>query len=223
MRDEVQRSVGLPKAAEPRAALTLLGQHGETESQSLGAWSRDLHWVCGVLLRSVRRRCDCLHWQVPSDMNAAQLQRQWQVFLAQQWPIMVAQLRPLWRLAQARDLAGLMAADQALAFENGLSQRSLRAGHLAAQGSRGALHLGLLGRLREAIEQGQTPGHWLVVWAAIGSAYSMSWVALFGEALRLEWLMGTRSMPGAASEPPQWEQAVSAVAGLEGHELQALP
>ena len=50
----------------------------------------------------------------------------------------------------------------------------------------------MLGRLREAVDQGRCDGHIAIVWAAVGHFFQLSLTNVIAEYLRLEWDMVAR-------------------------------
>ena len=56
-----------------------------------------------------------------------------------------------------------------------------------------ARYQGVLGRLREAVEQSRCDGHIAIVWAAVGHLFQLSLTNVIAEYLRLEWDMVSSS------------------------------
>lgn len=167
--------------------ITLLPTPHETGSdeQIIEDWSRGLDWV-KWLLGSVRARVDVLLLEDVSEWNvfAEGLMRE----------AAGPALKAAWHGARANDLAGLTAAAARLSslLSPEACQRSLQAGAVLLKSTKHARYQGVLGRLREAVEQGRCDGHIAVVWAAVGHFFQLSLTNVIAEYLRLEWDMAAR-------------------------------
>lgn len=167
--------------------ITLLPAPHDTadDQQIIEDWSRGLDWV-KWLLGSVRARVRVLLVEDVAGWNdcAEGLLRE----------AAGPALKSAWQSARANDLAGLIAAARALS--GGLSpdahQRSLQAGAVLLKSTKHARYQGVLGRLREAVEQGRCESHIAIVWAAVGHFFQLSLTNVIAEYLRLEWDMAAR-------------------------------
>ena len=68
----------------------------------------------------------------------------------------------------------------------------MKAGAVLLKSTKHARYQGVLGRLREAVEQGRCEGHIAIVWAAVGHFFQLSLTNGIAEYLRLEWDMAAR-------------------------------
>ncbi len=174
-------------------SITLLPPPDETadETQIIADWARGLDWV-KWLLGSVRARTELL--MVAND--APPLANAWEKFADGLLREAVGPaLKSAWQSAQAGDLEGLIAADAALSSQlpPDFTQRSLHAGTMLLKSTRHARYQGVLGRLREAVAQGQCAGHIAVVWAAVGHLFQLSLANVIAEYLHLEWAIAKRA------------------------------
>lgn len=153
-------------------------------------WAQGLAWV-RWLLSSVRARMDGL--SVVADDTA--FSAAWREFAE---GLFIEQLGPAlkegWRAAQDGGLPALLALDARLSAElpRAVAKRSLRAGALLLKSTRQARYQGLLGRMREAVEQGRADGHLVTVWAAVGHFFQLPLTSVIAEYLRLEWDIAVR-------------------------------
>ncbi|WP_395739169.1 urease accessory UreF family protein [Prosthecobacter sp.] len=167
--------------------ITLLpAPHDKAEDeQIIEDWSRGLDWV-KWMLGSVRARLETL---VAGDVSA------WNVFAEGVLREAIGPaLKAAWRSAHTNDLAGLIEAAARLSSQLPAEacQRSLLAGAVLLKSTRHARYQGVLGRLREAVEQGRCDGHIAIVWAAVGHFFQLSLTNVIAEYLRLEWDIATR-------------------------------
>lgn len=167
-------------------SITLLPTPHDTadESQIIKDWSRGLDWV-KWLLGSVRARTEVL-----MVGNGA-----WGEFADGLLRETIGPaLKSAWRAAHTGDLDGLITADEALSarLPAGFSQRSIAAGAVLLKSTRHARYQAVLGRLREAVEQGRCAGHIAIVWAAVGHFFQLSLTNVIAEYLHLEWDIVTR-------------------------------
>lgn len=167
--------------------LTLLPTPHDTadDAQIIEDWSRGLDWV-KWLLGSVRARVEVLLVEDVAEWNdfGEGLLRE----------AVGPALKSAWQSARANDLAGLIAADARLSSQlsPAACQRSLQAGAVLLKSTKHARYQGVLGRLREAVEQGRCDGHIAIVWAAVGHFFQLSLTNVIAEYLRLEWDMVSR-------------------------------
>lgn len=198
----------LPAGREPMPAperrtltsLTLLADADESESQALEDWARGLDWV-QWLLSGVRRRRDHLHFQPTGAGSMVKTKADWYVFSSQKLQeVLMPHLMEAWWAVRHNDLAGLLRSDHAFSgrlaeFE---AEASGDAGRLLFKATRQARYQGILGHYRQACESGQSPGHFLTVWAAVAHFFQLSLTNVVSEYLRLEWSLATRPRVDAA-------------------------
>lgn len=192
------------------SSITVLPPPHDTasEPEAIDEWARGLDWV-KWLLGSVRARTETLtvEWEGESFEVA------WERFssgLIQE--ILGPTLKSAWEAAQAGDLVRLMAVDAALShcLSNDLASRSQRAGAVLLKSTRHARYQGVLGRLRESVARGESPGHLAVIWAAVGHFFQLSLTNVVAEYLRLEWDIAVREV----SHLPQPEAGRFSIAEL---------
>ncbi|MEI6534127.1 MAG: urease accessory UreF family protein [Verrucomicrobiaceae bacterium] len=127
-----------------------------------------------------------------------------------------------WQNAQAGDDALLAACDHELhkVLPVPLAGRSIAAGEILLEQTRGAKYQGALGRLRQRYEKGETPGHLAVVWSAIAALFQMPPLDLLTEYLREEWLVGARD--SLHPSEPQGPLSFEALAHRALHEARMM-
>ena len=173
--------------------ITLLPTPHETadDCQIIEDWSRGLDWV-KWMLGSVRARMEVLLVNGTAEWNdfADGLLRE----------AIGPALKCAWQSARGNDLAGLIVAASKLTSQLSpdACQRSLRAGAVLLKSTKHARYQGVLGRLREAVEDGRCEGHLAIVWATVGHFFQLSLTNVIAEYLRLEWDIATRDAPAAA-------------------------
>lgn len=188
-------------------SITLLPPPHDTaaDEQFIKDWARGLDWV-KWLLGSVRSRMEVL--MVAADAQHAATA--WDAFAAGLLHHTLGPaLKSAWQCAHANDLAGLLAADAALSSQlsPAACRRSLQAGALLLKSTRQARYQAVLGRLREAVEQGRCDGHIAIVWAAVGHFFQLSLANVIAEYLRLEWDIVTRD--AIAPAPPAGKHSIA--------------
>jgi hypothetical protein len=162
--------------------ITLLPTPHETaeDEQIIEDWSRGLDWV-KWMLGSVRARMEVLLVADVSEWNdfGEGLLRK----------AIGPAIKSAWQSARANDLPGLIAAAAKLSAQLSpeACQRSLQAGAVLLKSTKHARYQGVLGRLREAVDQGKCDGHIAIVWAAVGHFFQLSLTNVIAEYLRLEW------------------------------------
>lgn len=170
-------------------SITLLPTPHDTadDAQIIEDWSRGLDWV-KWMLGSVRARVEVLSVEDVTEWNdfAEGLLRE----------VSGPALKSAWRCAHANDLEGLIAAAAKLSSQLSpdVRPRSLQAGAVLLKSTKHARYQGVLGRLREAVEQGRCDGHIAIVWAAVGHFFQLSLTNVIAEYLRLEWDIATRDV-----------------------------
>lgn len=160
------------------------------DEQIIEEWARGLDWV-KWLLGSVRARMEVLLVENEAQTVAAA----WGVFAEGRLRDEIGPaLKAAWHAAHAGDVAGLIAADTRLTalLSPAAVARSVQAGAVLLKSTRHARYQGVLGRLREAVEQGECEGHIAVVWAAVGHFFQLSLANVIAEYLHLEWDIATR-------------------------------
>lgn len=172
-------------------------------------------WVTW-LFQSVRARCERLHFH-GGNIPGARVRVRWERFGRENFvPIISGHLAAAWQAAAQRDCAALSAVDATLAqrLTPAAAKRSRRAGGILLRTTHGARYQGVLGHYRAEVEAGNAPGHFIVVWAAVGHFFQLSLANVLAEYLRLEWTLGTRDQPG--EEPPAESFSMLASAALHG-------
>jgi hypothetical protein len=192
-----------------------LALHSEAD---LAAHEESLGWV-RWMFQSIRIRCEAIVFESSAkDRNG--LIADWQAFSDGVWHSALAPtLLSAWKAAEANDVHALLAADEAL---NGLltdaaRERSAAAGELLLRATQGALHQGILGRLRHELEHSRSEAHLAIVWAAVSVLFQMPPADMLTEYLREEWLTAFREHPHP--QEPQGPLSFSAMMhrALRGH------
>jgi hypothetical protein len=173
-------------------SITLLPPPHDTadDAQVIEDWARGLDWV-KWLLGSVRARTEGLMVEEGA----------WEDFAGGLLLETIGPaLKTAWQSAQAGDLAGLIAVDEALSarLPPELARRSLQAGAVLLKSTRQARYQAVLGRLREAVGQGRCEGHIAVIWPAVAHFFQLSLANVIAEYLHLEWDIATRDATGVA-------------------------
>ncbi len=158
--------------------------------QIIEDWARGLDWV-KWLLGSVRSRSEMLSVALDHPLAAAWEQFTEGVLLETVGPA----LKRAWQAAQTGDLEALIEIDASLsaALDPQLARRSIKAGAVLLKSTRHARYQAVLGRLREAVEQGRCQGHIAVVWSAVGHFFQLSLANVIAEYLHLEWDIASRA------------------------------
>lgn len=152
-----------------------------------------LAWV-RWLLQSVRARCEHVHFH-PASLRGPNVASRWEQFGAAQFlPLIGPRITQSWNAAAARNCEALVALDVALdeRLSGAAAERSLAAGAVLLQTTRGARYQGVLGHYRTEVAAGSARGHFMVVWAAVGNFFQLSLTNVLAEYLHLEWELGTR-------------------------------
>ncbi|MDB6007581.1 MAG: hypothetical protein JWR15_4568 [Prosthecobacter sp.] len=182
------------------------------DAQIIEDWSRGLDWV-KWLLGSVRARLEVLSIEDAAGWNdfAEGLLRE----------SIGPALKAAWRSAHANDLAGLISAAATLSSQlpPAACQRSLQAGAVLLKSTKNARYQAVLGRLREAVEQGRCDGHIAVVWAAVGHFFQLSLTNVIAEYIRLEWDIATRDL--LALPPPSGKHGIAGLTSQIMHDSSA--
>lgn len=209
-------------------SVTLLAEAGETAEQALEDWSRGLDWV-HWLFSSIRQRTEGLYFHAtdlpqPSlyprhPLTQQALSARWEDFTQTQLRGALGHtLLQAWQAVQAQDLTRLQALD--IHLQAHLTPQAQKASHEAGtrllQGTRGARYQALLGRYRSLHENGETPGHFLIVWAAVAQFFQLSLANVIAEYIRLEWDLASRQLP-----TPTTPLSLENIASLTSHLMQS--
>ena len=150
-----------------------------------------LEWV-RWLFQSVRSQSEALLFQSHADSRVA-LIADWQRFIDLSFlPVVAPALLAAWKAASENDDRRLRILDRELCSRITAEEcgRSLAAGALLLEQTRGAKYQGVLGRFRHLFEAGETSGHLAMVWAAVAVLFQLPPADLLVEYLREEWLVG---------------------------------
>jgi hypothetical protein len=192
-----------------------LALHTEADEAS---HEESLSWV-RWMFQSIRIRCEAVVFASAAKERTA-LIADWQTFSDGVWQSALAPtLLAAWKAAEANDVKALLAAGEAL---NGLlpdaaRERSAAAGELLLRATQGALHQGILGRLRHELENSRADAHLAVVWAAVAVLFQMPPADVLTEYLREEWLTALNEHP--LPQEPQGPLSFTAMMhrALRGH------
>ena len=158
--------------------------------------AQGLDWV-RWMLRSVRHRCPGVVLEQPAE--AAMIRMLWRGFVQERFIGGLGQvLVQAWQSAAAGNLPRLISHEGEWAWHltDEELRRSIAAGRLLLNSTRGARYQGTLGHLREAVDAGQAQGRIGVVWPAVAHLFQLTPAALLAEYLRLEWETATRDFRG---------------------------
>ncbi|MBX7206975.1 MAG: hypothetical protein K1X78_01580 [Verrucomicrobiaceae bacterium] len=163
------------------------------------------------LLQSVRARCQQVCF-APDQPDESTVGSSWSQFSVDHYlPLIGPQITEAWHVAVARDHEALTHVDMML--DERLPARvvssSRAAGAVLLRTTRGARYQGVLGHYRAAVEAGGAPGHFIVVWAAVGCFFQLSLANVLAEHLRLEWDIATRDL--AQAPPPEGTHSFAAL------------
>ena len=171
------------------------------------------------MFQSIRIRCGAIIFETVAEDRSGFI-TDWQSFTTGAWQTAVApSLLGAWKAAAANDVPALLVVGDAL---NGLLPepargRSAAAGELLLRATQGALHQGVLGRLRLELEHSRTEPHLAIVWAAVAVLFQMPPADMLTEYLREEWLTALHRHPHP--QEPQGRLSFSALVhcALRGH------
>ncbi len=146
------------------------------------------------MFQSVRAQCEAILFLTHGEAGRHTMITDWGAFLEQPWKAYIAPcLLEAWRAADAGDLDALLTVDarlgQHLSPEH--LSRSLFAGELLLKSTRGAKYQGVLGHLRQRIEEEAREVHLTTVWAAVSVVFQLPVADVVGEYLREEWMTST--------------------------------
>jgi urease accessory protein UreF len=199
MDDTEPRLPAAGKSLQSRPELTPISVVAEADESRLDAledWARGLDWV-QWLLSGIRQRMDHLHFVSVRSAETRRLHLDWHRFAESSLKGTLAPSFHLaWQAVHQPDLSALFAADEALSktLSDEESTRSLEAGRLLLKATNRARYQGILGHYRKACETGTTPGHFLILWAAVAHFFQLSLASSIAEYLRLEWALATRHL-----------------------------
>jgi hypothetical protein len=193
-------------------ALALHSEAAEAEHEESLGWVR---WM----FQSIRIRREAIIFESEAKERNGII-TDWQAFGEGVWHSALAPtLLTAWKAAEANDVRGLLAAGDALSglLPDAARERSAAAGELLLRATQGALHQGILGRLRHELENGRAEAHLAIVWAAVAVLFQMPPADMLTEYLREEWLTALREHPHP--HEPQGPVSFSALAhrALRGH------
>lgn len=180
------------------------------DAQVIEDWARGLDWV-KWLLGSVRARSERLMVAGRPRLTALA----WEDFTENLLTDIIGPaLKSAWECAQAGDLEGLMALDEALSAQlpPDLARLSAKAGAILLKSTQHARYQAVLGRYREAVAQGRCTGHIGVVWPAVGNFFQLSLANVIAEYLHLEWDIVTRDARWIAK--PKDRLSIAALTGV---------
>jgi hypothetical protein len=192
--------------------LALHSEAKETEHEESLAWVR---WM----FQSIRIRCEAVVFE-SSAKERPGLIADWQAFADGAWQSALAPtLLTAWKAAEANDVGGLLESGRSLneLLSESARERSAAAGELLLRATQGALHQGILGRLRHELENSRAEAHLAVVWAAVAVLFQMPPADMLTEYLREEWLTALHEHPHP--QEPQGPLSFSAMMhrALRGH------
>lgn len=193
-----------PKANPLGLALALHSEAAEAEHEESLGWVR---WM----FQSIRIRREAIVFESEGKDRHAII-ADWQVFAGGLWESALAPtLLAAWKAAEANDVRGLLAVGDALSglLPPAARERSAAAGELLLRATQGALHQGVLGRLRHELEHSRSESHLAIVWAAVVVLFQMPPADMLTEYLREEWLTALREHP--QPQEPQGPLSFSAM------------
>lgn len=202
------------KTPGPLTTITLLPPPEEAhkpDATLIEDWARGLEWV-KWLLGSVRARAEGLMLRVQQQRP---LLFAWDEFSTSVLSTSVGPaLKEAWESAAAGDLAALLAVDEALTHRlpPELARRSAQAGAVLLKSTQHARYQAILGRYREAVSSGRSPGHLPVVWATVGHFFQLSLTNVIAEYLHLEWDVAVREANRSLPKP-QGRLSITALTG----------
>lgn len=171
-----------------KVELSLHTEVGEESSEEQREWVR---WI----FQSIRSRCHGMAF-LSTATGRVELLDDWKIFAEQSWFLILApKLLQAWHEAVKGDQASLMLLNQALTKElpTDASERSLEAGAILLEKTRGAKYQGVLGRFRECLAQEASDVHAILVWSGISVLFQLPVADVLIEYLREEWLAGSQS------------------------------
>ncbi len=201
-----------PKVNPLGLALALHSEKAEAEHEESLAWVR---WM----FQSIRIRREAIVFETEARERHGIIE-DWQAFAGGMWASALAPtLLAAWKAAEANDVRALLATSEALSglLPEAARERSAAAGELLLRATQGALHQGVLGRLRHELEQSRAEPHLATVWAAVAVLFQMPPADMLTEYLREEWLTAMREHP--QPQEPQGPLSFSAMMhrAMHGH------
>ncbi len=166
--------------------------------------AQGLDWV-RWMLRSVRHRCHGVVLERPDE--PAMVRMLWRGFVQERFAKGLGSvLVQAWETAASNRIEDLIAQEGEWAWHltDDELERSIAAGRVLLSSTRGARYQGVLGHLREAVDEGRARGVIGVVWPAVAHLFQLTPAAMLAEYLRLEWETATRDIRGLPEPQLSW-------------------
>ena len=163
-----------------------------------------LDWV-RWMLRSVRHRAEGVVLERPETREA--IRGLWKGFVNDRFvPGLGHVLMGAWEASATGDLPRLieLEAEWAWHLNDEELERSIHAGRVLLNSTKGARYQDTLGHLREAVALGQAKGLIGIVWPAVAHLFQLTPAVLLAEYLRLEWETATRDLHGVHEPRLSW-------------------
>ena len=171
--------------------------------------AQGLDWV-RWMLRSVRHRAEGVVLERPD--TGAEIRPLWRGFVQDRFvPGLGHVLMAAWQACAAGDIPRLieLEAEWAWHLNDDELERSIQAGRVLLNSTKGARYQDTLGHLREAVDAGRARGLIGIVWPAVAHLFQLTPAALLAEYLRLEWETATRDLYGV--HEPRLNYSIPAV------------
>ncbi len=186
----IQRFPGRPKRPNPLGvALALHTEKSLPEEDNLA-------WV-GWMFQGVRARCRTLLFHGTTNYRR-ELLEEWEQYSTQLWyPTLAPLILNAWQAAHADDENALLAinARAGKLLDPASAERSFNAGHHLLEATRGAKYQGVLGRLRQKIDDTGAEPHLPVIWAAVAELFQLPPLDILTAYVREEWRTSLRECP----------------------------
>lgn len=170
--------------------LALHSEEARAQHEESLAWVR---WM----FQSIRIRCEAITFHTTATDRAGII-ADWQAWSEGLWhSVLAPSLLKAWKAAHAADARTLLAMGDALGglLPDTARERSAAAGELLLRATHGAKYQGVLGHLRQGLEDRKDDAHLAIVWAAVAVLFQMPPADMLTEYLREEWLTGLREHP----------------------------
>ena len=171
--------------------------------------AQGLDWV-RWMLRSVRHRAEGVVLERPD--STAEVRELWRGFVQKRFVAGLGHvLMEAWQASAAGDMPRLIELEAEWAWHLNDEElgRSINAGRVLLNSTKGARYQDTLGHLREAVDQGRAKGLIGIVWPAVAHLFQLTPAALLAEYLRLEWETATRDLYGV--HEPRLNYSIPAV------------